>query len=160
MVIMRLLIQLQMTQKSISKSDIAIVSFENGCIETKKRVCHIFMAHPFGLPATGKILKKISFPYLLYYMFFLFLRQRIAILMGYLFDYECIMGMAILCSSVLSAIYCHKNSEIYVLQRDFWVKTKKASSKNPFFRFNARLFQSFFCNFIGDNEEIMSRRSI
>ena len=44
------------------------------------RVCHIFMAHPFGLPATGRILKKISFPYLLYYMFFGFLRQRIAIL--------------------------------------------------------------------------------
>ncbi len=34
------------------------------------RVCHIFMVHPFGLPATGRILKKISFPYLLYYMFF------------------------------------------------------------------------------------------
>lgn len=31
---------------------------------------------------------------------------------GYLFDYECVMCMAILCSSVLSAIYCHKNSEI------------------------------------------------
>ena len=56
------------------------------------------------------------FPFLcvsgmLYYMFFLFLRQRIAILRGYLFDYECVMGMAILCSSVLSAIYCHKTSE-------------------------------------------------
>ena len=27
---------------------------------------------------------------------------------GDLFDYECVMCMAILCSSVLSAIYCHK----------------------------------------------------
>ena len=158
MVIMRLLIQLQMTQKSISKSDIAIVSYENGCIETKMRVRHIFMAHPFGLPATGRILKKISFPYLLYYIFFL--RQRIAILIGYLFDYECIMGMAILCSSVLSAIYCHKNSEIQVFQRDFGVKTKRALSKNPFFRFNAWLFHLFFCNLTDDIEEITSRRSI
>lgn len=84
------------------------------------RVCHIFMAHPFGLPATDRILKKISFPYLLYYMFFLFLRQRIAILIGYLFDYECIMGMAILCSSVLSAIYCHKNQRNIGVLEGFW----------------------------------------
>ena len=158
---MRLLIQLQMTQKSISKSDIAIVSYENGCIETKMRVRHIFMAHPFGLPATGRILKKISFPYLLYYIFFFASKNcHIAILMGYLFDYECIMGMAILCSSVLSAIYCHKNSEIQVFQRDFGVKTKKALSKNPFFRFNAWLFHLFFCNLTDDREEITSRRSI
>lgn len=84
------------------------------------RVCHIFMAHPFGLPATGRILKKNSFPYLLYYMFFLFLRQRIAILIGYHFDYECIMGMAILCSSVLSAIYCHKTQRNIGVLEGFW----------------------------------------
>jgi len=30
-------------------------------------------------------------------------------LIDYLFDYECVMDMAILCSSVLSTIYCHKN---------------------------------------------------
>ena len=59
------------------------------------------------------------FPFLcvsgmLYYMFFFVFVSKnchIAILRGYLFDYECVMGMAILCSSVLSAIYCHKNSE-------------------------------------------------
>lgn len=49
------------------------------------------------------------------YIFFASKNCHIAILMGYLFDYECVMCMAILCSSVLSAIYCHKNSEIYVL---------------------------------------------
>lgn len=58
------------------------------------------------------------FPFLcvsgmLYYMFFIFASKNchIAISEGYLFDYECVMGMAILCSSVLSAIYSHKNSE-------------------------------------------------
>ena len=87
------------------------------------RVCHIFMAHPFGLPATGRILKKISFPYLLYYMFFFVFASKnchIAILRGYLFDYECVMGMAILCSSVLSAIYCHKISENIGILEEFW----------------------------------------
>ena len=50
---------------------------------------------------------------MLFYIYFFAPKNcHIAILIGYLFDYECIMGMAILCSSVLSAIYCHKNSEI------------------------------------------------
>lgn len=49
---------------------------------------------------------------LFYIYFFASKNCHIAILIGYLFDYECIMGMAILCSSVLSAIYSHKNSEI------------------------------------------------
>lgn len=87
------------------------------------RVCHIFMAHPFGLPATDRILKKISFPYLLYYMFFFIFASKnchIAILIGYLFDYECIMCMAILCSSVLSAIYCHKNQRNIGVLEGFW----------------------------------------
>ena len=45
---------------------------------------------------------------------------HIAILIGYLFDYECIMGMAILCSSVLSAIYCHKNQRNIGVLEGFW----------------------------------------
>lgn len=45
---------------------------------------------------------------------------HIAILIGYLFDYECIMGMAILCSSVLSAIYCHKNQRNIGALEGFW----------------------------------------
>ena len=50
---------------------------------------------------------------MLFYIYFFAPKNcHVAILIGYLFDYECIMGMAILCSSVLSAIYCHKNSEI------------------------------------------------
>ena len=43
--------------------------------------------------------------------FFIFVSKNchIAILIGYLIGYECVTSMAILSSSVLSAIYCHKN---------------------------------------------------
>ena len=87
------------------------------------RVRHIFMAHPFGLPATDRMLKKISFPYLLYYMFFFVFAPKnchIAILIGYLIGYECVTSMAILSSSVLSAIYCHKNQRNIGVLEGFW----------------------------------------
>lgn len=54
------------------------------------------------------------------YIFFAPKNCHIAILIGYLFDYECIMGMAILCSSVLSAIYCHKNQRNIGVLEGFW----------------------------------------
>lgn len=60
---------------------------------------------------------------MLYYIFFFIFASKnchIAILIGYLFDYECIMGMAILCSSVLSAIYCHKNQRNIGVLEGFW----------------------------------------
>lgn len=54
--------------------------------------------------------------------FFVFASKNchIAISEGYLFDYECVMGMAILCSSVLSAIYCHKNQRKIGVLEGFW----------------------------------------
>lgn len=54
------------------------------------------------------------------YIFFAPKNCHIAILIGYLFDYECIMGMAILCSSVLSAIYCHKTQRNIGVLEGFW----------------------------------------
>ena len=54
------------------------------------------------------------------YFFFASRNCHIAILIGYLFDYECIMDMAILCSSVLSAIYCHKNQRNIGALEGFW----------------------------------------
>lgn len=57
------------------------------------------------------------------YIFFAPKNCHIAILIGYLFDYECIMGMAILCSSVLSAIYCHKNQRNIGALEGFWGET-------------------------------------
>lgn len=54
------------------------------------------------------------------YIFFAPKNCHIAILIGYLFDYECIMGMAILCSSVLSAIYCHKKQRNIGVLEGFW----------------------------------------
>lgn len=45
---------------------------------------------------------------------------HIAMLIDYLFDYECVMDMAILCSSVLSAIYCHKNQRNIGVLEGFW----------------------------------------
>lgn len=56
----------------------------------------------------------------IYIYFFAPKNCHIAILIGYLFDYECIMGMAILCSSVLSAIYCHKNQRNICALEGFW----------------------------------------
>lgn len=41
-------------------------------------------------------------------------------LIDYLFDYECVMDIAILCSSVLSAIYCHKNQRNIGVLEGFW----------------------------------------
>ena len=41
-------------------------------------------------------------------------------MMVYLFDYEYVMGMAILCSSVLSAIYCHKTQRNIGVLEGFW----------------------------------------
>jgi len=57
---------------------------------------------------------------LFYIYFFASKNCHIAISEGYLFDYECIMGMAILCSSVLSAIYCHKNQRNIGVLEGFW----------------------------------------
>ena len=54
------------------------------------------------------------------YIFFAPKNCHIAILIGYLFDYECVMCMAILCSSVLSAIYCHKNQRNIGVLEGFW----------------------------------------
>lgn len=58
---------------------------------------------------------------------------HIAILIGYLFDYECIMGMAILCSSVLSAIYCHKNQRNIGVLEGFWGENEESIEQKSFF---------------------------
>lgn len=58
---------------------------------------------------------------MLFYIYFFAPKNcHIAILIGYLFDYECVMCMAILCSSVLSAIYCHKNQRNIGVLEGFW----------------------------------------
>ena len=58
---------------------------------------------------------------------------HIAILIGYLFDYECVMGMAILCSSVLSAICCHKNQRNIGVLEGFWGENEESIEQKSFF---------------------------
>lgn len=56
------------------------------------------------------------------FVFFIFASKNchIAILIGYLIGYECVTSMAILSSSVLSAIYCHKNQRNIGVLEGFW----------------------------------------
>ena len=100
---------------------------------------------------------------MLYYIFFLFLRQRIAILP---FDYVISLVTNKLRVWQISVSHRYlpyiaiKTAKDRRFRGIFGVKTKKALSKNPFFRFNAWLFHLFFCNLTDDIEEITSRRSI